>query len=91
MSPYLPTTAGWHPDVADFRDYTLDHPDVGALVERMPLPDADAELPPRVDLRDENDMPTAEGLCRDSACCACAVLDLVAYLERKLLGRTLEG
>ncbi len=89
-SPFLPRGMGWQPDVPDPRDFSLGHPDVAGVMERIDTV-AKETLPARVDLRDEGLLPPVEDQGDLNACCAFATLDLLEFLERKFTGRSLEG
>jgi len=83
---------GWQPDLLDPRDYTLTSPTVKPILECLGFGRGKkTKFPNRVDLRDENLLlpPQDQGPLGSS--CAFAVLDLVEYLERKYLGRSLEA
>ncbi|HUT89064.1 MAG TPA: C1 family peptidase [Thermoguttaceae bacterium] len=77
----------------DPRDYTLTSPRVRPILEPMGFRKGkgNARLPKRVDLRDENLPPPPQDQGPLGSSCAFAVLDLVEYLERKHLGRSLEA
>ncbi len=79
---------GWHPDVADHRDYTLSHETGVSLLRRLKLPSRKRrELPERVDWReycgpveDQEDMPTSP---------AHACVGLIQQFERRASGRSI--
>jgi C1A family cysteine protease len=84
---------GWCPDLPDPRDYTPWHDGILKLLRRLKR-DGRRSLPKRVDIRRDAEgeyftPPEDQGLLNCS--CACAVLSLVEYFERRGRGRTFEG
>ena len=88
---FVPPGMGWQKDVPDPRDYTVTSPDVEPILQSMGFGAGPSDAPTAVDLRDENLLPPPQDQGRLGASCAFAVLDLIDYLERKRLGRFLEG
>jgi hypothetical protein len=90
-SSFIPDGMGWQPDLPDPRDYTLDSPSVKPILQRLGFfRKGRTKLPKRVDLRDENLLPPPQDQGPLNASSAFAVLDLIEFLERKQLGRSLE-
>lgn len=93
MSPFIPPGLGWIPDLPDPRDYTPRHEAIAPLLKQL-KPSRRKRLPDEVDLRrdDEGEYFTAvedQGPLNSST--AFAVLSLVEYFERRVMGRTFEG
>ncbi len=92
FSRFVPTGLGWHRDLPDPRDFTLEHPEVSSLVSRLPV--SDTTLPPSIDLRQDEEgiyfsPPDDQGSLNASSAFAC--LALVDYFQRRVLGQTLDA
>lgn len=90
---FIPQGMGWIPDLPDPRDYTYRHEAVASLLERLKSSPA-ASLPEEVDLRRDDDAvyfspPQDQGPLNCSA--SFAVLSLIEYFERRILGKTFDG
>ena len=81
---------GWHPDLPDARDYWIDDPPITALLASFGFAKK-SKIPGGVDLRDENLLNPPADQSPLQSCCAFAVLDLVEYFERRVLGKTIRS
>lgn len=80
---------GWHPDVPDYRDWIIDqHPDASKLFPR-PILLGGMPLASKVDLRSYCSPIENQG--RLGSCTAQAGVGLVEFLERRALGRHVDG
>ena len=84
---------GWQPDLPDGRDFTFRHPNILPLLQRL-QPVLEAIVPEQVDLRRDGDGKyftdiDDQGSLHASA--AFAVLSMVEYFERRVLGHTYNG
>jgi len=80
---------GWIPDVPSIRDYTASHPTVAPLAAKTRLTATPAApLPPKVDLRPH--FPAIWDQQELGACTAHAAAALVAYFEKKAMGRPVD-
>lgn len=86
---FVPNGIGWQPDVPDFRDYTLAHPDVVPILNGMGFSAGKSSSTNTVDLRGLLTLPQDQ--LHLGASCAFAVLDLAEQMERQHAGRSLNG
>jgi C1A family cysteine protease len=76
---------GWIPDIPDYRDFTVEHPEVRRLLDRLGRDDTEEEpLPARVDLRDHFGPARDQRGLRSSSAHACAAL--WEYFDRRVHG-----
>lgn len=81
---------GWLPDFPDFRDHTLQHKQVQAVMGRSKVVKAvKAGLPASVDLRGACSPIEDQGAL--SSCTAHAVVGLVEYYERRAFGKHIDA
>lgn len=84
-----PVGTGWLPPMPDLRDYTLSHPDIARVAERLGVPaGSDAPLPTAVDLREWCSPVESQGAI--GACTAQAAAGMVEYYERRAFGRHID-
>lgn len=86
MSEFVPLGLGWHPDVPDMRDLTINCDTVRSLLDRLPKSPVPGGECHEVDLREF--FPAVRDQGRLRASCAHACLGMYQYFERRTLGRT---
>ncbi|RLB04444.1 MAG: cysteine protease, partial [Deltaproteobacteria bacterium] len=81
---------GWLPDYPDYRDYTVEHREVGPMLKKLGLSrPARGDLPKSVDLRQW--CPPVEDQGELGACTAHAGVGLVEYFERRAFGKHIDA
>lgn len=95
MTKFIPRGYGWIPDLPDPRDYTVRHEEIAASLLRLQEIGV-VNLPDSVDLTKGEDDSAAyfteiedQGAMNSST--AFAVLNLIEYFERRILGHTFDG
>jgi C1A family cysteine protease len=90
MSRYIPRASGWRRDLPDFRDFTVDHVTVQAMLSQLPGPDgsegdSESTAATSVDLREFfSDVDDQQDIhCSPALACA----SLVEYFELRSHGR----
>ena len=78
---------GWLPDPPDFRDYTVDHPEVAQVLGALRVPELSA--PSKVDLRQYFSPVEAQETI--GSCTAQAGAGIVEYYQRRAFNRHLDG
>ena len=94
---YIPETketvaTGWLPPVPDFRDYTLEHPEMINMLKKMGTSPKKMErpfTPPKIDLREWCSPIENQGIL--GSCTAQAAVGIVEYLENKAFGKHIDG
>ena len=79
---------GWLPQLPDIRDYTVDHPEIAALLAKTPLKSTTA-LPTTVDLRQWCSPIENQGSI--GSCTAHTAVGLMEYFERKTYGKYVDA
>src|SRR4051812_45280750 len=80
---------GWQKSLPDFRDYSLESPDVRAMIDRVrPFPSSAEEFPGTESLADY--FPEVDDQRQINSSPAQACVDLVEYFDRRALGRTVK-
>jgi C1A family cysteine protease len=78
---------GWQKSLPDFRDYTLDSPEVRAMMERLrPFPSTGDDVPETESLA--SFFPEVDDQQQINSSPAQACVDLIQYFDRRALGRT---
>jgi C1A family cysteine protease len=80
---------GWQKSLPDFRDYTLESPEVRAMMERLTLVPSSADDPPET-VSLVSYFPEADNQLQINSSPAQACVDLVQYFDRRALGRTVK-
>jgi C1A family cysteine protease len=80
---------GWLPPVPDFRDYSVEHPDVKDMAKSLGLASNPLSIPAMVDLR-QWCSPIKNQLSLGS-CSAHAGMGIVEYFERRAFGNYIDG
>jgi C1A family cysteine protease len=83
---------GWHRDLPDFRDYTVEHETIAPLLARtgaLKGVEAPQALPPAVDLRQW--FSPVENQGQLGSCTANAGVGLVEYFERRAFGHHIDA
>lgn len=83
---------GWLPPFPDLRDYTVEHPEVAKMVEKLGVPPGLKELPtlrPKADLRPWCTEVEDQG--RLGSCTANAAVGVVEYFQRRAFKKHVEG
>jgi C1A family cysteine protease len=80
---------GWQKSLPDFRDYTLESPNVRAMMERLhPIPTTADKVPGTESLA--SFFPEIDDQQQINSSPAQACVDLVQYFDRRALGRTVK-
>src|SRR4051812_28001017 len=80
---------GWQNSLPDFRDYSLDSPEVRALIDRLrPFPSSAEEIPGSESLAPY--FPDVDDQQQINSSPAQACVDLVEYFDRRALGKTVK-
>lgn len=81
---------GWLPPLPDFRDFTQEQPDIGAMAKKLKLAGTrKLTAPARVDLRQW--CSPAEDQRQLGSCTAHAAVGIVEYFERRAHGKHVDG
>jgi C1A family cysteine protease len=89
MSKFIPPGLGWHRDLPDLRDYSLDHQEVQKLLQRLKRRHRSRPTrPSRIDWREYCSPVEDQGPL--NACTAHACIGLVQYFERRAHGKTID-
>jgi len=87
MRRFAPRNLAWQRDLPDFRDYSLDHPEVRELLGRLPESTLLDDPPPtRIDLREYFPRVFDQDELDSSAANAC--VGMLEYFERRAHGHT---
>ena len=85
-----PVGMGWLPDYPDFRDYTVDHPDIKSMLHKAGLKSSGkVSLPSVVDLRPWCSPIENQGAL--GSCTANAGVGIVEYFERRAYGKHIDA
>lgn len=85
-----PVGMGWLPDYPDFRDYTVDHPDIKSMLHKAGLKSSGkVSLPSVVDLRPWCSPVENQGAL--GSCTANAGVGIVEYFERRAYGKHIDA
>lgn len=85
-----PVGMGWLPDYPDFRDYTVDHPDIKSMLHKAGLKSSGkVSLPSVVDLRPWCSPVENQGAL--GSCTANAGVGIVEYFERRAFGKHIDA
>jgi C1A family cysteine protease len=85
-----PVGMGWLPDYPDFRDYTVDHPAIKAMLHKAGLKSSGkVSLPTVVDLRPWCSPIENQGAL--GSCTANAGVGIVEYFERRAYGKHIDA
>jgi C1A family cysteine protease len=80
---------GWHKSLPDFRDYSLDSPEVRAMLDRLrPVAPSADDVPEAESL--VSYFPEVDDQQQVNSSPAQACVDLVQYFDRRALGRTVK-
>lgn len=78
---------GWIPDLPDTRDYTIGHPDVSNLLQKLPeITEQKEAVDLRVGEEGEPHFPLVQDQGMNNSSSAIATLSLLQYFERRTLG-----
>ncbi len=80
---------GWLPPLPDMRDYTVEHPDVAPMTQRLGILEAERALKPDVDLRKW--CPPIENQGTLGSCTAHAAVGIVEYFQNRASGEYTDG